>query len=125
MLNVEDKVKFAGFIKNSADFLNRADIFVLPSLWEGFGYVLAEAALCQKPIVAFKCSSNPEVVIHGKTGFLTPVNDLLAFSDKVQYLKNHPEQRHNMGRNGATFVKQNFDSLKIREVLENYLVYGT
>ena len=105
MLNVKDKVEFTGFIKDSANFINHGDIFVLPSFWEGFGYVLAEAALCQKPIVAFNCSSNPEVVIDGFTGYLTPVEDLNAFADKVQYLEKHPEKRIKMGQNGATFVQ--------------------
>lgn len=123
-LNVQHQVVFAGFIENPKDLICSGDIFVLPSLWEGFGYVLAEAALCEKPIVAFNCSSNPEVVIDGSTGFLTPVDDIEAFADKVQYLAEHPKERREMGQSGLAFARENFDSVTIQEKVVNYLVYG-
>ena len=47
-----------------------SDVFLLPSLWEGFGYVIVEASLSELPIVAFDISSNSEV-INESTGFLT------------------------------------------------------
>ncbi len=123
-LQVQQQVEFAGFINNPTDLICSGDIFVLSSLWEGFGYVLAEASLCKKPIVAFDCSSNPEVVIDGITGFLTPVDDIKAFADKVQYLAEHPKKRKEMGENGYAFARKNFDSKKIQEQLVNYLVHG-
>ncbi len=100
------------------------DIFVLSSLWEGFGYVLAEAALCKKPIIAFDCSSNPEVVVDGSTGFLVPVDDVTAFADQVQDLAEHPKKRKEMGEKGFEFARENFDSDNIQGQLLNYLVHG-
>ncbi|WP_373518851.1 glycosyltransferase [Pricia sp.] len=123
-LHVQEQIVFAGFIENPKDLICSGDIFVLSSLWEGFGYVLAEAALCKKPIVAFDCSSNPEVVVDGSTGFLTPVDDVKAFADKVQYLAQHPKQRKEMGHRGFIFAHENFDSKSIQEKIVNYLVYG-
>lgn len=122
-LHLEQQVMFAGFIENPKDLICSGDIFVLPSLWEGFGYVLAEAALCKKPIIAFDCSSNPEVVVDGSTGFLTPVDDIQAFADKVQYLAQHPKERKDMGQKGFTFARENFDSEIILEKMVNYLVH--
>ena len=123
-LHVQKQVVFAGFIQKPKDVICSGDIFVLSSLWEGFGYVLAEAALCKKPIIAFDCSSNPEVVVDGITGFLTPVDDVEAFADKVQYLAQHPKQRKDMGQRGFTFARENFDSEIIQEKIVNYLVHG-
>jgi glycosyltransferase involved in cell wall biosynthesis len=123
-LDVERQVLFAGFIENPKDLICSGDIFVLPSLWEGFGYVLAEAALCRKPIIAFDCSSNPEVVADGKSGYLTPVDDVKAFAKKVQYLVEHPQKRQEMGESGFEFVRKNFDSATIQEKILNYLVHG-
>ncbi|MDT7829795.1 glycosyltransferase [Pricia sp. S334] len=123
-LHVQERVTFAGFIDNPPDLICSGDIFVLSSLWEGFGYVLAEAALCEKPIVAFDCSSNPEVVRDGSTGFLTPVDNVNAFADKVQFLAEHPKQREEMGRRGSAFIKENFDSAMIQGKIVNYLVHG-
>ena len=89
-LEVEDKVEFCGFIANPKDIMYAGDIFLLPSFWEGFGYVLAEAGLCKKPVVAFDTSSNPEVVLHNKTGFLTEPDNVAAFADKVGIINKKP-----------------------------------
>ncbi len=123
-LHVEQQIVLAGFIENPKDLICSGDIFVLSSLWEGFGYVLAEAALCEKPIIAFDCSSNPEVVIDGITGFLTAVDDIKAFADKVQYLAEHPKQREEMGQRGFAFARENFDNEIIQKEIVNYLVHG-
>lgn len=123
-LHVRQHIVFAGFIENPKDLMCSCDIFMLSSLWEGFGYVLAEAALCKKPIVAFDCSSNPEVVVKNSTGFLTPVDDVEAFADKVQYLAEHPKKRKEMGERGFAFAREHFDSEKIQEKLVDYLVHG-
>ena len=123
-LHVQEQVLFAGFIENAPDLIASSDIFVLSSLWEGFGYVLAEAALCKKPIVAFDCSSNPEVIVNNSTGFLTPVDDVEAFADKVEYLMVHAIERKEMGERGFAFAHEHFDSAIIQKKLVNYLVHG-
>ena len=121
---LEHNIKLVGFIHKARNFILSGDIFVLPSLWEGFGYVMAEAGLSKKPVIAFDCSSMPEVIDDGKTGFLVPVNDIKAFADKVQYLLENPKKRSVMGENGFEFVRQKFDSKIIHEQVLNYLVHG-
>jgi glycosyltransferase involved in cell wall biosynthesis len=71
-LGVAAKVGFAGFVTDVATWMRGIDVMVLPSLVEGFGYVLAEAAACGKPAVAFGASSIPEIVQDGITGLLIP-----------------------------------------------------
>lgn len=121
-LNVTDKVLFSGFIKNPKDLMHPGDIFLLSSLWEGFGYVLAEAALCKKPIIAFDVSSNPEVVIDNETGFLTPLNDVLLFADKIEFLYNNSDRRKEMGLKGYDFAINTFDSRKTQSAIAKYLI---
>lgn len=123
-LGVAEDVLFPGFIENPKDLMNSGDIFLLSSLWEGFGYVLAEAALCKKPIVAFNVSSNPEVIINNKTGFLTPINDIQQFADKVEVLCNNPDLRKNMGLEGYQFAINTFDSQKTQKAISDYLIQG-
>ncbi len=120
-LGVADRVVLAGFVKQPIAFISQADVFVLPSLWEGFGYVLAEAALCEKPIIAFDISSNPEVVVGGKTGYLVPINDIEAFADKVVQLYRYPKLRKTMGEAGAAHVKQHFDQRQQLQKIEKYI----
>jgi glycosyltransferase involved in cell wall biosynthesis len=57
------------------DWLERADVFVHSSRWEGFGIVLLEAMLAGLPVVATKVSAVPEVVVDGETGLLADAGD--------------------------------------------------
>ncbi|SFR50611.1 Glycosyltransferase involved in cell wall bisynthesis [Robiginitalea myxolifaciens] len=119
--NLEDRVKLHGFIDSPLDFLSGGDIFLLPSHWEGFGYVLAEAAYVRKPVVAFNSSSNPEVIPDGKAGILTAPGDCMAFCDAVQSLIESPERRATMGDYGHGYVTQNFEREKIMADIAAYL----
>ncbi len=48
-----DKIIFLEFQENIENFMNNIDVLVLPSLWEGFGYVIIEAMFFNKPVIAF------------------------------------------------------------------------
>lgn len=121
--DLEKEIELLGFIETPLAFMQACDVFVLPSLWEGFGYVLAEAALCKKPIVAFDVSSNPELVRHGKTGYLVPVGDLQAFADKIELLYHNKELRKQLGHAGHDYVTKHFETSKQLEHIKTYLVH--
>ncbi|MEM1259929.1 MAG: glycosyltransferase [Bacteroidota bacterium] len=123
-LGVENWIELLGFIEHPIDFISKGDVFVLPSLWEGFGYVLAEAALCKKPIVAFNISSNPELVIHEETGLLVEPNNVSHFADAVEKLYRNPKLCQQMGKQGSVHVKTNFDKDKNLKEIETYLLHG-
>lgn len=54
------------------------------SLWEGFGYVLAEALACGTTVVAFDCKgAMKEILDNGKFGKLVPCADLVSASDAI------------------------------------------
>ncbi len=61
--NLEGKIKFLGFIEESelAPIYNQAEIFLYPSLYEGFGLPVLEAMACAVPVVTSNVSSLPEV----------------------------------------------------------------
>lgn len=119
---LQEQVFLPGFIENPKEFLSKSDIFLLPSHWEGFGYVLAEAALCKKPIVAFKVSSNPELVRHNITGLLTPPNELSTFADAVEKLAKDSSLRQQMGEAGFNYICANYDIHNQLEKVETYLL---
>jgi len=121
---VDEEVQLYGFVDDPLQFLAQADVFVLPSLWEGFGYVLAEAALCKKPIVAFNISSNPELVLHKKTGFLVSQGDSTAFANAIDHIYQNPEIGAQMGELGFEHVASNFEKEKKLQEIEAYLLNG-
>tara|TARA_R110002051_G_scaffold34256_5_gene76414 strand:+ start:30342 stop:31409 length:1068 start_codon:yes stop_codon:yes gene_type:complete len=122
-LNVTNEIELPGFINEPLQFINKADVFVLPSFWEGFGYVLAEAALCKKPVVAFNISSNPELILNNKSGYLTEIGDVAKFSDKIETLYNNKDLRRQMGLTGFEHIIQNFDKKIQLQKIEDYIIH--
>lgn len=84
------------------------DIFLSPTVREGFGLSVAEAMACGLPVVASNCSSLPELVDHGKGGFLCPVGDVDAFAKKINILADSPRLRREMGEYNRAKVEKMF-----------------
>ena len=105
---LNDEVILLDFVKNIGDFMNVLDVFLLSSEWEGFGYVLAEAMVLAKPVVAYKITSNPEIVSDNETGYLVEYNDIDAFTDKVELLMKDKELRLRLGEAGRKRVLDKF-----------------
>ena len=106
---VQNNIVFLGFIKDIGAFMKSIDIFILTSLWEGFGYVLVEAMAAAKPVIAFDISSNPEIIKNNETGFLIKDQEIAAFADKVEILMENDSLRENMGIAGRRRAENLFD----------------
>jgi glycosyltransferase involved in cell wall biosynthesis len=120
-LGVDGNIKFMGFVSAIRPFMNSIDIFVLPSLWEGFGYVTIEAMAAGKPVIAFNTGSNPEIIEDTKTGLLVDPIDAAALAGKIERLASQNSEREEMGKNGRRRVEQLFDSAITDELIEKYL----
>lgn len=101
-------VEFVGFVDDMNAFMQSIDVFLLPSKWEGFGYVLAEAMLNKRPIIAFNISSNPELVYHNKNGYLCEPFHTNEFAEYVCELIDNPEIRREFGEFGFNLVCSKF-----------------
>ncbi|MBN1143253.1 MAG: glycosyltransferase, partial [Bacteroidales bacterium] len=119
---VEDKIVFLGFVDNTKAFMESIDIFALPSVWEGFGYVLVEAMACRKPVVAFQVSSNPEIIADSATGFLAAPMNVHEFSNKLEELGRNPELRKQFGTAGRKRAEALFDHEKSQQLVESLLM---
>lgn len=89
-LHVENEILFLGAKPHNEIplWLNAADIFVLPSLSEGFPLVIPEAMMCGVPIVATDVGGISEAIINKNTGLLIKPNDVDAISEAISlYLK--------------------------------------
>jgi len=118
---LEEQFKFVGFVNDMKGFMKSIDIFVLTSIWEGFGYVLVEAMASQVPIVAFEISSNPEIVEHNLTGYLVPSFDMKAMTEKVAQLIDDEQLRLNIGREGRKRVEKHFSFESTQQNFEKLL----
>lgn len=108
-LGLEGSVVFTGFVKNIRDLMDAIDIFVLPSLWEGFGYVTVEAMACNKPVVAFHVGSNPEIIADQETGFLVKPYDVKELANRVALLGADRQLASSMGTSGRKRAVELFD----------------
>ena len=120
-LELVNEVEFVGFVKNPKLFMSKLDVFLLSSLWEGFGYVIAEAMLCKKPVIAFNVSSNPELVVENENGFLTDVNDVSAFVTRIKELQTNRKMISEFGEKGRNKIVTEFDATLVRKRFKNYI----
>ncbi|MBJ6984071.1 glycosyltransferase [Luteimonas sp. MC1750] len=74
-LGIAERVLFAGTRRDVPKLLPGVDVFALPSLTEGLSIALLEACAAGLPVVASDVGGNPEIVRHGRTGLLVPVDD--------------------------------------------------
>jgi glycosyltransferase involved in cell wall biosynthesis len=83
-----------------------ADVYVSPSLMEGFGLPLAEALACETPVVAARAGSTAEVV--GPGGLLVPPRDADALAQAISRLLQDAALRRELGRRGREHVERQF-----------------
>ena len=100
-LGIAEKVEFLGFQINPYKFMSKADVFVLSSLYEGFGNVIVEAMACGTPVVSTDCKSGPnEIIEDGKNGLLVPVQNPKALAEAILKLLNSKELREKFSEAG-------------------------
>ena len=124
-LEVENDVHFLGFVKDKNAALAMMDIFVFPATWEleGFGLVIAEAMLMQKPIIAVDFGPSSEIIENGKTGILAPSADPETLAQALLTLLNNPKLAKQIGNEAKQTAQARFNIAKsakdIRENLQN------
>lgn len=80
-LGLQNDISFIGFVDDPCSYMKRSDAFVLSSLWEGFGNVIAVSLALGVQVVSTDCPSGPsEILCDGKYGQLVPVNNVEALS---------------------------------------------
>lgn len=91
-----------------ADLLTLADVFVMPSLWEGLPMALLEAMLARKAIVASAIAGIPEAIAGGHEGLLVPPADPAALADALRLLIVDPARRTALGQAAAERANRDF-----------------
>lgn len=92
-LGIRDRVRFLGVRRDVPRLMAAADAFLLSSLSEGISVTLLEAMGCGLPIVATNVGGNPEVVVDGQTGLLSPRSDSAGLARNLIALLRDPARR--------------------------------
>lgn len=105
-LTVEDRVTFTGFVptEDLPALLSASDVFVLPSLWEGFGIPILEAMACETPVVVSNVSALPEIA--GKAATLVDPYSVDSIKKALESLLKDDKLRQKKIQLGKTAVQK-------------------
>ena len=106
-------VRFLGWRDDVPQLLAACDLFLMPSLWEGFGLVLLEAMAQGLPVVASRVSAIPEIVVAGETGLLAPPRDVPALREALLTLLRDPPLARHMGLMGMERLETHFSEQRM------------
>ena len=123
-LGIGDHVTWTGLVEDPfrEGVFSAADVVCQVSRWqEAYGWTIAEAMAHSKPLVATHVGGIPEVVQHGRTGFLVPRRDVRAIAERILQLLEDPLLRASMGQMGRKKVENDFDVRRyVARLLECY-----
>ena len=119
---LDGQVIFHGRIndRDMEELYMTSDIFVFPSLWEGFGMVLAEAASFGLPIVTTDAGAIPYLIKDGVNGLLVPPGDAEGLARAIERLAKSPEMRARFGEDNRKMAEE-FDWNKSFSKIEGLL----
>lgn len=114
-LGLIDHVRFLGRRDDVPSLMAACDVFALPSQWEPFGLVFAEAMAMQRPVVGLDNGGTVEVVEDGVTGLLSPAGDAPALVRNLCALLTDPSRRTTLGQHGRARVEARFTTRRMAD----------
>jgi len=105
---IADRVHFGGFQRDVRPWLNEFDLFVHPSYSEPFGLSIVEAMAMRRPVIACDTGGVPEIITHGRDGWLVAEGSAEAVAMAISTLLNDSELRRRLGERGRETVRARF-----------------
>ena len=114
--DLENNVNLLGYKSNPWKYLSRSDLFVLSSIWEGFGNVIVESMILGVPVISSDCNSGPsEILVDGKYGDLFEIRDYNKLSELI--LKEYNSREN---KNKSYLIAQRSNNFSINEISRRY-----
>lgn len=121
-LGMVESVHFQAFRQDVPDVLAAADIFVLPSLWEGLPIGLLEAMAMGKAVIATSVDGTREVVKDEENGLLVEPGDVPALAAALVRLGENPGLRNALKQKALDTIRQEFNAADMTREIENVYV---
>ncbi|NIQ04406.1 MAG: glycosyltransferase family 4 protein [Candidatus Korarchaeota archaeon] len=123
--NVSEHVELLGYVSEAkkAEMLERAHLFLFPSVAEGWGISAIEAQACGIPVVGTDTDGLCDSVRDGETGRLVPFGKPDKLAEAIIELLSHPEKRKELAANAHQYA-QRFSWERTLEQMENELLEG-
>jgi glycosyltransferase involved in cell wall biosynthesis len=120
-LGMNERISLPGRVKNPYDYYRKADLFVLPSRYEGLPNALCEAMACGMPVVAANCSPGvAEVIRNGVNGLLTETENVDSLAAAMSNLMGDKDQRASLGEQALLSVEP-YDLDRVITLWENLI----
>ncbi|MCM2677805.1 glycosyltransferase family 4 protein [Alkalicoccobacillus plakortidis] len=117
-LDVSNRVSFVGFLEPEECLrqLEKADIVVIPSLYEPFGLAALEAMSSAKAVIASKVGGLVELVTHNQTGLLVEPGDARDLATQLERLVDNSDEVKKLGQEAATHVFETYSLEKTAQL---------
>jgi L-malate glycosyltransferase len=117
---IHDKVDFLGKQDRIHQKLGVADVMLLPSQLESFGLAALEAMACEVVPIATNAGGVPEVIEHGKTGFMAAVGDVETMAEYAIEILSDEAKLRQMGQQARASAQAKFCASKIIPMYEKH-----
>jgi len=107
-LNILNKVAFVGKSKNVYQYFYESDIFILPSIWEGFGIVILEAFSSKNTVIATNIEGPSELIKDGENGLLFEPKNHLQLANHIKNLIENQKKRNSLAEEGYKTYNEKF-----------------
>jgi len=117
-LKIKENVVFPGYVSEEEkyQYLSQSDVYLLPSLHEGFGICLLEAMHCGLPIVATNNGGQTDFLVDGKNALLVPIRNWEILAEKINEVCCDKSKRDKMSANNKEAIKRYY----IQEIAMQY-----
>ena len=119
-LGISHLVRSVGAQEEVQPLLSASDVFLLPSAQESFGLAALEAMACEVPVVASRVGGLPEVIEHGVSGFLHPVDALDDMAASAVALLIDPVRYRQVAQAACLRVRQHFCADRVVPMYEEF-----
>ena len=114
-----ETVRITGWQDDVRPYVAAADVVILPSRYESFGYATAEALAMGRPVVATRVTGTVDLISDGEYGLLFDPGDWMGGAMATRHLLRSPERAQSMGAAGCKFVAESFAMNRMRKSLSN------